>query len=55
MEKDKDSINGKNNPDMATADYKSIAKKLKFEGRAFINGKYVDTIDGTKFKNINHA
>ena len=42
MEKDKDSINGKNNPDMATADYKSIAKKLKFEGRAYINGKYED-------------
>jgi len=24
---------------MKTADYKSIAKKLKFEGRAYINGK----------------
>jgi len=24
---------------MATANYKSIANKLKFEGRAFINGK----------------
>ena len=33
---------------MAT-NYKSIAKKLKFEGRAFINGKYVNAIDGKKF------
>ena len=40
---------------MATADYKSIAKKLKFEGRAYINGKYVDAIDGDKFENINPA
>ena len=40
---------------MKTADYKSITKKLKFEGRAFINGKYVDAIDGAKFKNINHT
>ena len=30
---------------MTTENYKSIAKKLKFEGRAFINGKYVDAID----------
>ena len=29
---------------MATANYKSIASKLKFEGRAYINGKYVDAI-----------
>ena len=36
-------------------DYKSIAGKLKFEGRAFINGKYVDAIDGNKFENINPA
>ena len=35
--------------------YKSIAKKLKFEGRAFINGKYVNAIDGKKFDTINHA
>jgi len=27
---------------VTTANYKSIANKLKFEGRAFINGKYVD-------------
>jgi len=27
---------------MTTANYKSIANKLKFEGRAYINGKYVD-------------
>ena len=47
--------NGKNKLDMATADYKSIANKLKFEGRAYINGKYVDAIDGTKFENINPA
>ena len=40
---------------MTTADYKSIAKKLKFEGRAYINGKYVDAIDGKKFENINPA
>ena len=40
---------------MKTADYKSIAKKLKFEGRAYINGKYVDAIDGAKFVNINPA
>jgi len=40
---------------VATADYKSIANKLIFEGRAFINGKYVDAIDGQKFENINPA
>jgi len=40
---------------MKTTDYKSIAKKLKFEGRAYINGKYVDSIDGAKFENINPA
>ena len=40
---------------MAVADYKSISKKLKFEGRAYINGKYVDAIDGAKFENINPA
>jgi len=40
---------------MATANYKSIANKLKFEGRAYINGKYVDAIDGAKFENINPA
>jgi len=40
---------------MVTTDYKSIAKKLKFEGRAFINGNYVDAIDGAKFENINPA
>jgi len=38
-----------------TVDYKTIAKNLKFEGRAFINGKYVDAIDGEKFENINPA
>ena len=38
---------------MKTADYKSIAKKLKIEGRAYINGKYVNAIDGAKFENIN--
>ena len=40
---------------MKTTDYKSISKKLKFEGRAYINGKYVDAIDGAKFENINPA
>jgi len=40
---------------MKTADYKSISNKLKFEGRAYINGKYVDAIDGKKFENINPA
>ena len=35
--------------------YKSIAKKLKFEGRAFINGKYVNAVDGEKFTTINPA
>ena len=34
---------------MTITDYKSIAKKLKFEGRPCINGKYVDAIDGKKF------
>jgi aldehyde dehydrogenase (NAD+)/gamma-glutamyl-gamma-aminobutyraldehyde dehydrogenase len=38
-----------------TTDYKSIVKKLKFEGRAFIDGKYTDAIDGEKFENINPA
>jgi len=40
---------------MTTENYKSIVNKLKFEGRAFINGKYVDAIDGQKFENINPA
>ena len=40
---------------MTTPDYKSIASKLDFEGRAFIDGKYVDAIDGQKFENINPA
>ena len=35
--------------------YKAIAKNLKFEGRAFINGKYVNAIDGKKFETINPA
>ena len=35
--------------------YKSIAKKLKFEGRAFINGKYMNAVDGGKFLTINPA
>jgi len=39
---------------MAT-NYKAIAKKLKLEGRAFINGKYVNAIDGNKFESINPA
>ena len=40
---------------MTTPDYKSIASKLDFEGRAFIDGKYVDAIDGQIFENINPA
>ena len=40
---------------MSTENYKSIASKLKFEGRAYINGKYVDAIDGEKFETINPA
>jgi acyl-CoA reductase-like NAD-dependent aldehyde dehydrogenase len=35
--------------------YKAIASKIKFEGRAFINGKYVNAIDGKKFETINPA
>ena len=38
-----------------SVNYKSIAQKLKFEGRAFINGKYVNAIDGKKFETINPA
>ena len=38
---------------MTTPNYKSIASKLDFEGRDFIDGKYVDAIDGQKFENIN--
>jgi aldehyde dehydrogenase (NAD+)/gamma-glutamyl-gamma-aminobutyraldehyde dehydrogenase len=37
------------------SDYKSIVGKIKFEGRAFIDGKYVEAIDGEKFENINPA
>ena len=37
------------------ANYKAIAKNLKFEGRAFINRKYVNAIDGKKFETINPA
>ena len=40
---------------MTTPDYKSIASNLDFEGRAFIDGKYVDAIDGQRFENINPA
>ena len=40
---------------MTIPNYKSIASKLDFEGRAFIDGKYVDAIDGQKFENINPA
>jgi len=38
-----------------SVNYKTIAKKLQFEGRAFINGKYVNAIDGKKFETINPA
>ena len=40
---------------MTTPNYKSIASNLDFEGRAFIDGKYVDAVDGQKFENINPA
>ncbi len=40
---------------MSTEKYKSIANKLKFEGRAYINGKYVNSIDGETFETINPA
>ena len=40
---------------MTNSNYKIIASKLKFEGRAFIDGKYVDAIDGKKFDTINPA
>jgi len=40
---------------VSTENYKSIASKLKFEGRAFINGKYVNSIDGETFETINPA
>jgi aldehyde dehydrogenase (NAD+)/gamma-glutamyl-gamma-aminobutyraldehyde dehydrogenase len=40
---------------MSTDKYKKIASNLIFEGRAFINGKYVDAIDGEKFETINPA
>ena len=36
---------------MKTTYYKSISKKLKFDGKTYINGKYVNAIDGGKFKN----
>ena len=35
--------------------YLSISKNLKYEGRAFIDGKYVNSIDNEKFENINPA
>ena len=31
---------------LMSTEYKSIASKINFEGRAFIDGKYVDAIDG---------
>ena len=40
---------------MTSANYKDIASKIKFEGRTFINGKYVHAIDGKIFKTINPA
>jgi len=40
---------------MSSEKFKLIANNLKFESRAFINGKYVDPIDGHKFENINPA
>ena len=40
---------------MENTNYKTITSKTKFEGRAYINGKYVDAIDGNKFETINPA
>ena len=40
---------------MENTNYKTIASKIIFEGRAFIGGKYVDAIDGGKFDTINPA
>ena len=40
---------------MSTEKYKSISSKLKFEGRAYIDGKHVDAIDGEKFETIDPA
>ena len=40
---------------MENTNYKTIASKIKFEGRAFINGKYVDAVDGNKFETMNPA
>ncbi len=40
---------------MSAEKYKLIADKLKFEGKAYINGKYVDAINGEKFETINPA
>ena len=40
---------------MSTEKYKKIASNLKYEGRAFINGKYVEASDGEKFETINPA
>ena len=35
--------------------YEPIADNIKFEGRAFINGNYVDAVDGHKYENLNPA
>ena len=40
---------------MENTNYKTIASRIIFEGRAFIGGKYVDAIDGGKFDTINPA
>ena len=40
---------------MTSANYKNIANKIKFEGRTFVNGEYVDAINGEKFETINLA
>ena len=38
-----------------TENYEKIAGNLKIETRPFINGKYVDPIDGQSFEKINPA
>tara|TARA_Y100001960_G_C14305790_1_gene648319 strand:+ start:353 stop:490 length:138 start_codon:yes stop_codon:yes gene_type:complete len=40
---------------MSINKFKNIANKLVFEGKAYINGKYVYSIDGEKFETINPA
>ncbi|MCJ8299817.1 MAG: aldehyde dehydrogenase, partial [Pseudomonadales bacterium] len=40
---------------LSTEEYKSIAAGLKLPTRAFINGEFVDAIDGATMQSINPA